>query len=34
MGRKNIYRTYNMDGIKQISEIVIKKDTLKEYLNK
>ena len=31
---KNPYRTYNMDGIRQISEVVIKKDTLKEYFNK
>jgi hypothetical protein len=31
---KNPYRTYNMDGIRQISEIIINKDTLKEYLNK
>jgi hypothetical protein len=31
---KNPYRTYNMDGIRQISEITITKDTLKEYLNK
>jgi len=31
---KNPYRTYNMDGIRQISEITISKDTLKEYLNK
>jgi hypothetical protein len=31
---KNPYRTYNMDGIRQISEITITKDTLKEYFNK
>jgi hypothetical protein len=31
---KNPYRTYNMDGIRQISEITISKDTLKEYFNK
>jgi hypothetical protein len=31
---KNPYRTYNMDGIQQISEITISKDTLKEYFNK
>jgi hypothetical protein len=31
---KNPYRTYNIDGIRQISEVVIKKDTLKEYFNK
>ena len=31
---KNPYRTYNMDGIRQISEVIIKKDTLKEYFNK
>lgn len=31
---KNPYRTYNMDGIRQISEITINKDTLKEYFNK
>ena len=27
---KNPYRTYNIDGIRQISEVIIKKDTLKE----
>jgi hypothetical protein len=31
---KNPYRTYNIDGIRQISEITISKDTLKEYFNK
>ena len=31
---KNPYRTYNIDGIRQISEVIIKKDTLKEYFNK
>jgi hypothetical protein len=31
---KNPYRTYNIDGIQQISEITISKDTLKEYFNK
>jgi hypothetical protein len=31
---KNPYRTYNIDGIRQISEIIISKDTLKEYFNK
>ena len=31
---KNPYRTYNMDGIRQISEVIINKDTLKEYFNK
>jgi hypothetical protein len=31
---KNPYRTYNMDGIRQISEIIISKNTLKEYFNK
>jgi hypothetical protein len=31
---KNPYRTYNMDGIQQISEITISKDILKEYFNK
>jgi hypothetical protein len=31
---KNPYRTYNIDGIRQISEITINKDTLKEYFNK
>ena len=30
----NPYRTYNMDGIRQISEVIINKDTLKEYFNK
>ena len=31
---KNPYRTYNIDGIRQISEVIIKKDILKEYFNK